>query len=189
MRIKNGPRKVSAQLRQSRGKSVGSSGNPSDYHPWIRIDLKATHHPSGCHPNPTQSDPVGALPQPELSFKWLFQPLSCCAWGVPFCPNFYHVSGVDKERLEMLEYKPGNQTIKKLDKADWSEAGFKPLLWASLFPLFLGVEGSYCYCCMHSGMTYHDISGDREVRHKGCTDHAVHIGIIGNGTKFNTPPR
>ncbi|THU85826.1 hypothetical protein K435DRAFT_805589 [Dendrothele bispora CBS 962.96] len=62
--------RVSAQLRQSSAKSVGSSGNPSDYHPRMRIDLKATHHPSGWHPNPTQSDPVGALV--------LTPPTRCC---------------------------------------------------------------------------------------------------------------
>ncbi|THU75697.1 hypothetical protein K435DRAFT_814110 [Dendrothele bispora CBS 962.96] len=50
--------RVSAQLRQSSAKSVGSSGNPSDYHPRMWIDLEATHHLSGCHPNPIQSDPT-----------------------------------------------------------------------------------------------------------------------------------
>ncbi|THV02011.1 hypothetical protein K435DRAFT_923201 [Dendrothele bispora CBS 962.96] len=59
--------RVSAQLRQSSAKSVGLSGNPSDYHPQMRIDLKATHHPSEWHPNLTQSDPVGALQLPEAS--------------------------------------------------------------------------------------------------------------------------
>ncbi|THU80997.1 hypothetical protein K435DRAFT_809448 [Dendrothele bispora CBS 962.96] len=68
MRIKKESRKGLCQLRQDITKSVGSSGNPSDYHPRMRIGLQATHHPSGCHPNPTQSDPVGALLKIVLMF-------------------------------------------------------------------------------------------------------------------------
>ncbi|THV04586.1 hypothetical protein K435DRAFT_790807 [Dendrothele bispora CBS 962.96] len=59
MTVKKDLTKVSARLRRSSTQSVGSSGNPLDYHPRMRIGLKTTQHPSGCHPNPTQSDPGG----------------------------------------------------------------------------------------------------------------------------------
>ncbi|THU81438.1 hypothetical protein K435DRAFT_873343 [Dendrothele bispora CBS 962.96] len=45
-----------------------------------------------------------------------------------FCSQ-YHLSDKDKERLEELEYTPGNRSIDKLCSAEWKDVGFKTLSW------------------------------------------------------------
>ncbi|KAJ3803555.1 hypothetical protein F5876DRAFT_85048 [Lentinula aff. lateritia] len=51
-----------------------------------------------------------------------------------FC-QFYHISDVDKQRLEMLEYRPGNHAIESLEKEEWSGASFKPLSWSNIMAM------------------------------------------------------
>ena len=41
----------------------------------------------------------------------------------------YEISKSDEEKLAMLEYKPGNNAVLKLERADWKEVGFTSLGW------------------------------------------------------------
>lgn len=45
-----------------------------------------------------------------------------------FCAR-YEISKSDEEKLAMLEYKPGNNAVLKLERADWKEVGFTTLGW------------------------------------------------------------
>jgi hypothetical protein len=45
-----------------------------------------------------------------------------------FCAR-YDISKSDEEKLAMLEYKPGNNAVLKLERADWKEVGFTSLGW------------------------------------------------------------
>ena len=45
-----------------------------------------------------------------------------------FCAR-YEISKSDEEKLALLEYKPGNNAVLKLERADWKEVGFTSLGW------------------------------------------------------------
>ena len=56
------------------------------------------------------------------------QALCLCVSPEDFCAR-YNISKSDEEKLAMLEYKPGNNAVLKLKRADWKEVGFTLLGW------------------------------------------------------------
>lgn len=51
----------------------------------------------------------------------------CVSLG-DFC-YYYNISGSDRDKLELLEYRPGDNAVLTLSSDDWKEVKFTTLGW------------------------------------------------------------
>lgn len=72
--------------------------------------------------------PPGPIAQNNSPFSSPGQALRLRVPPEKFCAH-YEISKSDEEKLAMLEYKPGNNAVLKLERADWKEVGFTTLGW------------------------------------------------------------
>ena len=108
--------------------------------PWMysHYSMPGPHAPVMSYLYPTLANysgpPYGQQPGP---FSWppkdspASSPATALQIGVPlaeFCAR-YKISESDREKLALLEYKPGNNAVTTLTPEDWKEVKFSALGW------------------------------------------------------------
>jgi hypothetical protein len=104
------------------------------FHPWMyqyppQGYLPQYPYPPGAPPQhgPNYHHP-GSIPQNNSPLSSPGQALCLHVAIEDFCSR-YEISKSDEAKLAALEYKPGNNAVLKLERADWKEVGFTSLGW------------------------------------------------------------
>ena len=117
--------------------------NPPPPPPWMysHYPMPGPYAPGMSYPYPPPANypgfPYGQQPGPfsarphKDSDSPVSSPATALQIGVPlaeFCDR-YKISNSDREKLALLEYKPGNNAVTTLTTEDWKEVKFSTLGW------------------------------------------------------------